>query len=134
MILLEDTNTLIQTLLVERMGQEKPSNIDQLFVDFDGVAYHLSSPEKGNRSVTVLSMSMRQQCWKELVSYGALDILAREYGEYLQSQVEGNTLRSDGTSFSWDVSLKFDVGPAGLGALPEEEQRAFIVKLASVKR
>jgi actin related protein 2/3 complex subunit 2 len=134
MILLEDTNTLIQTLLLERIGQEKATNVDQLFVDFDGVAYHLSTPEEGNRSVVLLSMCMRPQCWKELVSYGALDNLRKEYGEYLQPQSEGNTLRSDGTSYSWDVSLKFDMGPEGLGSQSVDEQRDFVRRAAMLKR
>ena len=134
MILLEDSNSLITTLLQERAGQEKPSSVDQLFVDFDGVAYHLSSPEKGKRSVTILSMCMRPACWGELVSYGAIDCLRREYGEYLQTDVEGNTLRSDGTVFGWDVSLKFDMGPEGIGSMDAEAQKGIIKKIAMIKR
>ena len=132
MILLEDSSSTITSLLTERVG--KPSNVDQLFTDFDGVSYHLSSPEKGNRGNIVLSMCMRQQCWKELVSYGAMDILKREYGDFVQPQPEGNTLRSDGTFFQWDVSLRFDIGPDGAGALPEEQQKEFIKKVALIKR
>ena len=132
MILLEDTNTLIQTLLLERLA--KPSSLDQLFTDFDGVAYRLSTPEKGNRGIIVLSMSMRQTCWDELVTYGALDSLRREYGEYLLNEVEGNTLRSDGSTFAWDVSLKFDIGPDGLGGQPEDQARETIRKLSMIKR
>ena len=134
MILLEDSNSLISTLLQERVGQEKPSNVDQLFVDFDGVAYHLSSPEKGKRSVIVLSMCMRQSCWTELVSYGAMECLRREYGQHLQADVEGNTLRSDGTVFGWDVSLKFDMGPEDVGSMDAGGQQEFIKKVAMIKR
>ena len=132
MILLEDTNTLIQTLLLERLA--KPSSLDQLFTDFDGVAYRLSTPEKANRGIIILSMSMRQTCWDELVAYGALDALRREYGEYLLSEVEGNTLRSDGSVFAWDVTLKFDIGPDGLGGQPEDQARETIRKLSMIKR
>lgn len=134
MILLEDTNTLIQSILLERLGEPSPKSLDQLFVDFDGVSYHLSAPEKANRHSLVLSMSMRPACWDEVVAYGALDTLRREYGEYLQNQVEGNTLRSDGSTYSWDVSLKFDLGPNGIGSLPEEDAREAIRKLSLIKR
>lgn len=132
MILLEDTNTLIQQELSRRLG--KPAFLDQLFVDFDGVTYHLSTPEKGNRGVTYLSMGMRAPCWEELVANGALDLLMREYGEALQGEVEGQTIRSDGGAFSWDVTLKFDLGQEGLGALPEEEGLEMVRKLSMLKR
>jgi actin related protein 2/3 complex subunit 2 len=132
MILLEDTNTLIQSLLLEKL--DKPGSMDQLFVDFDSVAYRLSTPEKGNRGIVLLSMGMRKACWDEVVAYGALDSLRREYGDYLQAEAEGNTLRSDGSVLSWDVTLRFDIGPEGLGALPVEEAREAIRKLSMLKR
>ena len=54
------------------------------FVDFDGVRFHLSTPERK----TVLLLSMQIRCWDELVKYGALDILKREYGALLTAQAE----------------------------------------------
>jgi len=132
MILLEDTSTLILSLLTDRLS--KPSNVDQLFTDFDGVSYHLSAPEKGNRSIVVLSMCMRSACWKELLEYGTLETLRREYGDYLQSEAEGPTYRSDGSQFNWDVTLKFDIGPDGIGKLPEEEAKEAVRKLSMLKR
>lgn len=54
------------------------------FVDFDGVRFHLSTPER--KTQLLLSMSIR--CWNELVQYGANEIINREYGKYLAPQVE----------------------------------------------
>lgn len=41
--------------------------------------FHLSTPVKK----TQLLLSMEIPCWGELVQYGALDIMQREYGDYL---------------------------------------------------
>jgi actin related protein 2/3 complex subunit 2 len=58
--------------------------LDVQFVDYDGVRFHLSTPEK--KTQLLLSMSIR--CWDELVQYGALDVLGREYGSLLLPQAE----------------------------------------------
>lgn len=47
--------------------------------DFDGVTYHISTPE----TKTVVHISLAWACSRELFSYGAKDILKREYGDYL---------------------------------------------------
>lgn len=134
MILLEDSNVIIQQLLTERLREANPKGLDQLFVDFDSVSYHLSAPDKTNRNMLILSMNMRRQCWDELVSYGALETLKREYGDWLQDQVEGNTMRSDGSTYSWDVTFMFDMGPNGIGGFSEEDATDAIKKLSLIKR
>lgn len=48
-------------------------------MDYDGVRFHLSTPEKK----TVLLLSMHIKCWDELVKYGAMNVLKREYGALL---------------------------------------------------
>ena len=53
--------------------------MDQAFVDFDSVRYHLSTPVKK----TQLLLSMDLPCWAELVQYGAHEVMQREYGDYL---------------------------------------------------
>lgn len=73
----------------------RPSSLDVQFVDFDGVRFRLSTPER--KTQLLLSMSIR--CWSELVQYGANDILSREYGEYLAPQVEPQ----------YNVSLQIDL-------------------------
>lgn len=76
MILLEDENALILSTLTSKF--ETPGPIDQAFTDFDGVAYYLESSKQGP-----LSLSMDIRCWKELEAAGAMDVLKREYGQWL---------------------------------------------------
>lgn len=63
---------------------QRPSSLDVLFVDFDGVRFHLSTPDKK----TVIQLSMNIRCWDELVAYGALDVLRREYGTLIKARTE----------------------------------------------
>ncbi|KAJ7767472.1 arp2/3 complex 34 kDa subunit [Mycena maculata] len=115
MILLEPHNVIIQTTLADKII--KPSSVDVQFVDYDGVRFHLSTPER--KSVLLLSMHIR--CWDELVQYGALDVLKREYGPLLQAQSEPE----------YNVSLAID-----LDQLPAttEEREAFVLSVALFKR
>jgi actin related protein 2/3 complex subunit 2 len=62
----------------------RPSSLDVQFVDYDGVRFHLSTPDR--KSVLLLSMNIR--CWDELVNFGALEVLKREYGSLLRAQPE----------------------------------------------
>ncbi|KAF8322556.1 arp2/3 complex subunit [Clavulina sp. PMI_390] len=63
-------------------------------------------------------MSLR--CWEELVQYGALDIMHREYGPYVAPAVEPG----------YNITLQFDTSsiPAG------EERTALIYSIALLKR
>lgn len=72
-----------------------PAATDVQFVDYDGVRFHLHTPER--KSVILLSMSVR--CWDELVKYGALDVVHREYGAYVASTVEPG----------YNLTLQFDI-------------------------
>ncbi|KIJ30338.1 hypothetical protein M422DRAFT_36626 [Sphaerobolus stellatus SS14] len=117
MILLESHSVIIQTTLVDKFN--KPSSIDVQFVDFDGVRFHMHTPDRERKSLVQLSMSIR--CWDELAKYGANDILQREYGQYLSSAPEQQ----------YNVSLDIDVEqfPA------EEEARTAVIRsLALIKR
>lgn len=82
----------------------RPSSLDVLFVDFDGVRFHLSTPEKK----TVVQLSMNIRCWDELVAYGAMQILQREYGPLIKQQTEPE----------YNISLDIDIDqvPADEGA------------------
>ncbi|TFK39985.1 actin-related protein ARPC2 [Crucibulum laeve] len=115
MILLEPQNVIIQTTLSEKII--KPSSLDVQFVDYDGVRFHLSTPEKK----TVLLLSMHIRCWDELVKYGALDILRREYGALVATQVENE----------YNVSLEIDIEQ--VPADPEARD-AFVMSIALFKR
>lgn len=80
--------------------------MDVQFVDYDGVRLRISTPDK--KTVILLSMNIR--CWEELVGYGALDILKREYGALLRDQAEPD----------YNVSLEIDLEqiPQDAGAHP----------------
>ena len=73
----------------------RPSSLDVQFVDFDGVRFHLSTPDR--KTALVLSMNIR--CWDELVRYGVHDILQREYGPLLKATPEND----------YNVSLEIDL-------------------------
>lgn len=56
-----------------------PVSIDQTVSDFDGVIFHISTPE----AKTKILVSIQIKCYKDLVKYGAEQVLNREYGEYV---------------------------------------------------
>ncbi|KDQ59216.1 hypothetical protein JAAARDRAFT_33952 [Jaapia argillacea MUCL 33604] len=115
MILLEPHNVILQTTLAEKFA--KPSSLDVQFVDYDGVRFHLSTPDR--KTVLLLSMSIR--CWDELAKYGAADVLRREYGPLVKDQPEPE----------YNVSLEIDLEQAP----PEGDERdAFIKSIALLKR
>ncbi|BGP43685.1 Arp complex subunit [Rhodotorula kratochvilovae] len=114
---LEPDNLYLRQTLTDKYS--RPTSLDQSFVDFDSVRYHLSTPDR--KSLLVLSMDV--PCWAELKAYGARDILDREYGARL--------LPEDRTEDGFSVTLEVDLeqGP------PEGEERtAFINSVALLKR
>ncbi|KAH7922501.1 P34-Arc-domain-containing protein [Leucogyrophana mollusca] len=115
MILLEPHNVIIQTTLVDKVA--KPSSLDIQFVDFDGVRFHLSTPERK----TLVQLSMNIRCWDELVKYGAMEVLQREYGSLIKSQAEAE----------YNVSLDID-----LEQIPADEEARdnFIKSMSMFKR
>ena len=76
----------------------RPTSLDVQFVDFDGVRFHLSTLDRK----TVLLLSMHIRCWDELVRYGALDVLQREYGSLVYAQTESE----------YNISLLIDLETA----------------------
>lgn len=62
-----------------------PVSIDQVVSDFDGVTFHISTPE----SKTKILVSIAVKCYKELVEYGAQQVLEREYGPYIVAPEQG---------------------------------------------
>lgn len=91
-------------------------SIDQVVSDFDGVTFHLSTPE----SKTKILISITVKCFKELLQYGAQEVLAREYGPYIVNPEPG-----------YDFSVEID-----LENLPAEEEarEELIMRLALMKR
>ncbi|THH16652.1 hypothetical protein EW146_g4019 [Bondarzewia mesenterica] len=115
MILLESHSVIIQTTLNDKFT--KPTSLDIQFVDYDGVRFHLSTPDRK----TALLLSMNIRCWDELVQYGAMEVLKREYGSLVQAQVEPD----------YNVSLEIDLEKAP----PEGEERdKFVESISLLKR
>ncbi|SCZ99639.1 BZ3500_MvSof-1268-A1-R1_Chr3-1g06178 [Microbotryum saponariae] len=111
MLLLEPANRIIADLLTEKFN--KPSALDQAFVDFDSVRYHLSTPVKK----TQLLLSMDIPCWAELVQHGADDLIQREYGAYITQ-----------TEHEYALSLLIDVDNLPL----DQEARVELIKSFSL--
>ena len=116
---------------------QRPGSLDVVFVDYDNVRFHLTTPERK----TVLRLSMSIRCWNELVQYGALDILRREYGSLLANEVEPDY------NVSLDIDLEqvpTDPGTSARSHPPRtllrnhfsslETRDAFVTSLALLKR
>lgn len=116
MLLLDYQNVYIQSVLTERFSGAPPVSIDQIVSDFDGVTFHISTPE----SKTKILISLQIRCFKELVNYGAQAVLEREYGQYVVAPEDG-----------YDFSIQID-----LENLPadQEAKDALIMSAALLKR
>jgi len=81
MLLLDSHNLLIHTILTDKFAASSPSAVDQVITDFDNVQFHLSNPTGPDDKPikTIIHLSMAIKCYKDLVQYGAKDILEREY-------------------------------------------------------
>ncbi|KAI5926132.1 Arp2/3 complex [Camillea tinctor] len=113
MLLLDYQNVLLQSVLTERFSGAPPASIDQTVSDFDGVTFHISTPE----TKTKILVSIQIRCFKELVQYGAEQVLQREYGPYVVPPEIG-----------YDFSVLVD-----LENLPaEKEERDELVKKISL--
>ncbi|KAL8879807.1 MAG: hypothetical protein Q9198_002653 [Flavoplaca austrocitrina] len=119
MLLLDYQNVLIQSLLTERFSGASPVSIDQVVSDFDGVTYHISTPE----SKTKILISINVRCFKELVQYGAQEVLEREYGPYIVAPESG-----------YDFSIQIDLEnlPADQDAREELVRRTSLLKRNSM--
>ncbi|PGG96805.1 hypothetical protein AJ80_09777 [Polytolypa hystricis UAMH7299] len=116
MLLLDYQNVLIQSLLTERFSGAAPTSIDQIVSDFDGVTFHVSTPE--SKSKILISISVK--CFRELVQYGAQGVLEREYGPYIVSPEPG-----------YDFSIQIDL--ENLPADPEGRED-LVKRISLLKR
>lgn len=119
MLLISFENTLLQSILTERLlanPPPAPSSIDQIASDFDGVTFHISTPQ----SKTQILVSLQVKCYRELVSYGAEEVLRREYGSFITEPEAG-----------YDFSILID-----LENLPssQEEKAELVQRVALLKR
>lgn len=79
-----------------------PISIDQVVSDFDNVAFHVSTPE--TKSKILISIAVK--CYKELLQYGAQEVLEREYGTYIVSPEAG---------YDFSVLIDLENLPADIG-------------------
>ncbi|KAK3996543.1 Arp2/3 complex, 34 kd subunit p34-Arc-domain-containing protein [Cladorrhinum sp. PSN332] len=116
MLLLDYQNVLIQSVLTERFSGAPPVSIDQTVSDFDGVIFHISTPDVKTKII----ISIQIRCYKDLVRYGAEEVLNREYGSYVIPPEPG-----------YDFSIQVD-----LENLPEskEEREELVKKISLLKR
>lgn len=92
-----------------------PVSIDQVVSDFDGVTFHISTPE--TKSKILISINVR--CWKELVQYGVQDVLEREYGDYITSAEPG---------YNYSILVDLETLPAEPEAREELVRRISLMK------
>ena len=86
--------------------------------DFDGVLYRISNPS-GDK--TKINVSIALKFYAELVSHGAQDILAREYGDRLLGQPEEG----------YDVTVQVDLDK---NAIPDDWEQSIVAKIGCLKR
>src|SRR5271163_3317165 len=81
MLLLDSHNLVIQTILTEKFATSSPSGLDQVITDFDDIQFHLNNPAGPDHKPikTIIHLYMAIKCYKDLVQYGANDIIEREY-------------------------------------------------------
>ncbi|KAI1128247.1 Arp2/3 complex [Nemania abortiva] len=116
MLLLDYQNVLIQSVLTERFSGAPPVHIDQTVSDFDGVTFHISTPE----TKTQILVSLQIRCFRELVQYGAQEVLQREYGQYVVSPETG---------YDFSVLVDLENLPAD-----KEDRDELIRKISLLKR
>jgi len=85
MILLEFHNRIIEQTFKRAFSSEKPESLEITIADFDGVLFHISTPD----AKTQIRLSLSWPCYKELKACGVENILKREYGDMVASPEQG---------------------------------------------
>ena len=120
MILLEVNNRIVEETLRLRIknaqGGHKLEPLSVNLADFDGVLYHISTP---NNDKTKVVVSISLKFYKELQSHGADELLRVVYGELLQSTPEEG----------YDVSVQID-----LNTIPEDWEEKWVTQIGRLKR
>ena len=119
MLFLDHHSLLIHSILTERTKPDaQPASLSQVVSDFDGVSYHLSTPE--NKTKILISVSIKS--YPDLQKYGVKQVLERHYGGLLQASPE--------PGYNFSLLLDLEHLPAG----DEEALAALIDNIALVKR
>jgi len=105
MLLLESHNRIIFDTIQQLIDSDKREPLDITVADFDGVLFHLSTPEAKN----LLNLSLQWGCAQELLTNGAQKDLEQIYGPLLVAPEAG-----------YDVTIQLDLDnlPADKDKLP----------------
>jgi actin related protein 2/3 complex subunit 2 len=98
------TLQLSRSLGLTHKSRASPVNIDQTVSDFDGVTFHISTPE----TKTKILVSIQVKCFNELLKYGAQQVLEREYGPYVVEPESG---------YNFSVQVDLESLPENKGSL-----------------
>ena len=122
MLLLDSHNLLIQTILTEKFASSSPSGVDQVITDFDNVQFHLSNPVGPDDKPikTIIQLSMAIKCYKDLIQYGANDILEREYKSMIIKPEQG---------YDFTIEINLDQLPPSQGIF-----KLFFLKALTLNR
>jgi len=107
MIILDYHNKIIEDTILDKFNNKdaegKFDALDISLADFDGVTFHVSTPDSNQRNLVQISMSMK--CWVQLKANGVDNVLNAHYGSYLVTAESG-----------YDVSVQIDLNkpPADL--------------------
>jgi len=114
MILLEYNNKIIEDTLTEKWtngggSENKFESLEVIIADFDGVTFHIFTPDANAKNVVNISMSMK--CFGELKKYGVDDVLKKTYSQFMTS-----------TENNYDVTLQVDLAspPADIAKTSRE--------------
>jgi len=122
MILLEVNNRIVEDTLRVKIGHalegSKPEALCVSLADFDGVLYRISNPP-GDK--TKINVSIALKFYAELVSHGAHDVLAREYGSRLLADAEEG----------YDVTVQVDLNK---DTIPDDWEQSIVAKVGLLKR
>jgi actin related protein 2/3 complex subunit 2 len=97
MILLDFHNKIIEDTLLEKWAitDGKFDSVETIIADFDGVTFHIFTPDSNAKNLLQISMSMK--CYSELKKYGVEDVLNKQYANFITS-----------TENNYDVTLQID--------------------------
>lgn len=95
MILLEDGHRILTESLTNKLTSLTPDPLFLVLADYDGVTYKVVYAE----GQMTLSMSMK--CFSQAKTFGAMDVLAREYGSLVKIQPEAGY----DVTLAWDPSV-----------------------------
>jgi len=112
MILLDFHNKIVEDTLLERFGAEKFESMEAIVADFDGVTFHLFTPDANAKNILNISISIK--CFGELEKQGVQDILKTQYGKNLIApengynatlQVDLASVPADKAAFARNIAL-----------------------------